>query len=194
MLRRMGYLKGFSCPASSSVDPHPLASYCLLKKTGERVIHPLVAFFFFLSLFRCPSFGQQELFVDLRAITPYYTKHTHTPRSTYLYRKLSIMKVRRKILNPLYISHTSGKANQKEISSHLSSSSSLPSPSPSQHSSHKPETSTTIFSADSHVLPTCRISAPLPTFTRVVRMAGFTREPWIRAENATVDLEEGEKA
>ncbi|UKZ72096.1 uncharacterized protein TrAtP1_013034 [Trichoderma atroviride] len=36
--------------------------------------------------------------------------------------------------------------------SHLSSSS-PPSPSPSQHSSHKPETSTTISSADSHAPP-----------------------------------------
>lgn len=190
----MGYLKGFSCPASSSVDPHPLASYCLLKKTGERVIHPLVAFFFFFftisvsELWSTRAFCRSSRYNAVLHDTYTYT-HKHVPVSQTLHHEGK----KEDTKSTIYLIRQE-KANQKEISSHLSSSSSLPSPSPSQHSSRKPETSTTIFSADSHVLPTCRISAPLPTFTRVVRMAGFTREPWIRAENATVDLEEGEKA
>lgn len=181
-----GYLKGFSCPASLSADLIHSLHTVFFNKTRGPVIQATLYFVLFY-YFRRPSFAREDPFCRS------YTKHTHTHISTYLYRKLSIMKVREKMPYPLLISYIR-KAKQKEIRSHLSSRFSPPSPSLFQHSSHRPETSTTIFSADSHVLPTCRISAPLPTFTRVVRMAGFTRGPWIRAENATVDLEEGEEA
>lgn len=62
----MGYLKGFSCPASFSVDPIPLASHCLLKKTGERVIHPLITFVSTISV--SELLHRKSFFVDLHAI------------------------------------------------------------------------------------------------------------------------------
>lgn len=114
-----GVFKGVQLP-SLFFCRSPSTRFILSSKKDRRTCDsPSRCLLFFFPPFRCPSFGQQELFVDLRAITPYYTIHTHTHISTYLYRKLSIMKVRRKIPNPQYISYVKEKLTKRK-SVHIS--------------------------------------------------------------------------
>lgn len=89
MLRRMGYLKGFSCPASFFCRS-PSASHCsFFTRQDKRVINPFVAFFFHY-------FGIRALvnksFLSILTLQRRITRntHIHSPVSQTLHHEVHI--------------------------------------------------------------------------------------------------------